>query len=117
MKNTGQSTLEYAVIIAVIVGALLAMQIYLQRGVQGKLRESADSIGQQYSAGNVTAKYVTEQKAQQKTKETFGLTEGGTATKGVSYYKVEKAAEVVHKAQGEGAEKITQDLKDEELVP
>ena len=28
MKRSGQSTLEYAVIIAVIVGALLAMQHY-----------------------------------------------------------------------------------------
>ena len=46
----GQSTLEYAVIIAVVVGALLAIQIYMKRGVQGKLRDSTDQIGQQFEA-------------------------------------------------------------------
>jgi hypothetical protein len=46
----GQSTLEYAMIIAVVVGALLAMQIYMKRGVQGKLRESTDEIGTQFDA-------------------------------------------------------------------
>lgn len=46
-----QSTLEYALILAVIVGALLTMQNYLKRSVQGKLESTADEIGQQYSPG------------------------------------------------------------------
>ena len=49
-KLKGQSTLEYAMIIAVVVGALLAIQIYMKRGVQGKLRESSDKIGEQFDA-------------------------------------------------------------------
>ena len=58
-KNIGQSTLEYAVIIAVVVGALLAIQIYLKRGVQGKLRESTDQIGQQFEANMTTGGSAT----------------------------------------------------------
>ena len=49
-KIKGQSTLEYAMIIAIVVGGLIAMQIYMKRGVQGKLRESTDSIGDQFEA-------------------------------------------------------------------
>lgn len=46
MRNKAQSTLEYFVMIAVIVAALFAMQVYIKRGIQGKMRDSADSIGQ-----------------------------------------------------------------------
>lgn len=45
-----QSTLEYAIIIGVVVSALIAMQTYMRRSVQGRLKQGADQIGQQYSA-------------------------------------------------------------------
>lgn len=51
MKN-GQSTLEYAVVIIVLSAALVAMLIYLKRGVQGRLRSEADQLGQLYSPRN-----------------------------------------------------------------
>jgi hypothetical protein len=44
----GQSVMETAVLVLVIVGALIAMQIYLKRGIQGRLRGGVDSIGEQY---------------------------------------------------------------------
>ena len=44
----GQSTLEYAVLISVVVAALIAMQIYMKRGVQGKLRDATDQVGEQF---------------------------------------------------------------------
>ncbi len=115
----GQRTLEYALIIAVIVGALLAMQVYMRRGVQGKLRESIDDIGGQYSAGNVTAKYITKQEGEKITKEKLG---GPTTTEeGISRTEVTQAAKVTTSATGEGAEKITKtfqkELDDEGLFP
>jgi uncharacterized protein (UPF0333 family) len=58
-KNKAQTTLEYAVLIGVIVAGLIAMQVYLKRGYQGKLRESADSMGEQFSPGQTTAFYNT----------------------------------------------------------
>ena len=53
-----QSTLEYALIIAVVVSALLMMQHYLKRGVAGKLRSSTDDIGEQYDPTRHTGSYT-----------------------------------------------------------
>ena len=44
----GQSTLEYAALIAVVVAAIVAINLYMQRGIQGHLRSNADDIGTQY---------------------------------------------------------------------
>jgi hypothetical protein len=48
LKNPGQSALEYMIFIVLLVIALIASQIYIKRAMQGKWREAADSIGQQY---------------------------------------------------------------------
>ena len=50
-----QSALEYAVIIACVAGALLAMKIYIKRGIQGRLRQASDDIGEQYAPVNVAS--------------------------------------------------------------
>ncbi len=54
-KRKGQSVLEYAVIIGTIVLALLVMQGYLKRSLQGKLKVIADDLGQQYNPQNTTS--------------------------------------------------------------
>ena len=54
-QRRGQSTLEYAVLATVIIGALLTIQVYIKRGVQGRLKSAADDIGDQYSDGNTNA--------------------------------------------------------------
>lgn len=56
MRKTGQAVMETAILILVIVAALFAMQVYLRRGMQGRLREATSSIGEQYdpSATNST---------------------------------------------------------------
>ena len=56
-KINGQSTLEYVVMIAVVVGALLFIGIYVHRAMQGKLHDSADQIGEQYEAGTTKSFY------------------------------------------------------------
>ena len=55
-KTRGQSTLEYAVLIIIVIGALLSIQIYIKRGVQGRLKSAADDIGEQYSPGNTNVR-------------------------------------------------------------
>lgn len=55
--NKAQSVLEYAVVVLALVLALLAMQGYIRRGMQGKLRQAADSLGQQYAPANTTGKH------------------------------------------------------------
>lgn len=59
LKISAQSTIEYAVLIACIVVAAIGMQIYLKRGIQGRLRQGGDEIGQQYSATNTGSTITT----------------------------------------------------------
>ena len=51
----GQSTVEYAIVITVIIAALLAMQIYIKRGAMGKLKDATDQIGEQFSPATATS--------------------------------------------------------------
>jgi uncharacterized protein (UPF0333 family) len=48
-RRKGQSTLEYAIIIGVVVGALIMMQVYVKRGLQGRVKQATDEIGDQFS--------------------------------------------------------------------
>lgn len=66
----GQSTLEYVILVGFVVAALIAMGVYMKRGFQGRLRESTDQIGEQYSAQNTTSSYTTTVDLEQK--ETLG---------------------------------------------
>jgi uncharacterized protein (UPF0333 family) len=47
-----QTILEYSVLIACLVASLVAIQIYLKRSFEGRIRANADSFAQQYSAGH-----------------------------------------------------------------
>jgi len=58
-RNKAQTTLEYAILIGVVVAGLIAMQVYLKRGYQGSLKESSDSMGKQFSPGYTTGHYET----------------------------------------------------------
>ncbi len=71
IKKRGQSTLEYAVLVVIIIGALLSIQFYIKRGVQGRLKSAADDIGDQYSVGNTNVIKTTRTSSQ--TKDKFGV--------------------------------------------
>ena len=58
-KKKGQSTLEYAVLIIIVIGALLSIQVYIKRGIQGRLKSSSDDIGDQFSVGNTNVTKTT----------------------------------------------------------
>ena len=60
----GQSTLEYAILIIIIIGALLSIQVYIKRGVQGRLKDATDDIGGQFSPGNTNATTIERTVAQ-----------------------------------------------------
>lgn len=57
-NKRGQSTLEYALLIAAVIAALIMMQIYLKRGVGGKLKANIDDIGEQYDPVAYTADHT-----------------------------------------------------------
>jgi len=50
-KKKGQNTAEYAILISLVVGAVIAMQTYVQRGLQAKMRDAVvDYLVNQTSA-------------------------------------------------------------------
>jgi len=76
-QKRGQSTLEYAVLIVVIIGALLTIQVYVKRAVQQRLKSAADDIGDQYSDGNTNEIKTTHRTSN--TEETFGVQATGVS--------------------------------------
>jgi hypothetical protein len=52
MNTRAQSLLEYAVLTACIMAALMGMQHYLKRSIEGRIKQTADQIGDPYDANN-----------------------------------------------------------------
>jgi hypothetical protein len=40
----GQSTAEYAIVIGLVIAAAVAMQVYVKRGIQGKMKDASDYV-------------------------------------------------------------------------
>ena len=70
-KKRGQSTLEYAVLVVVVVAALISIQVYVKRSYQGRMKSSADDIGDQFSPGNTNA--IIAQKTSSHESQQFGV--------------------------------------------
>ena len=76
-NKKGQSTLEYAILIIIIIAALLSLQTYVKRGVSGRLKSSADDIGDQYVDGGNYYKKTTS------SSNTYNNNVGGTTQTGL----------------------------------
>ena len=85
-RHRGQSTLEYVVLIIIIIAALLSIQVYIKRGVQGRLKSASDDIGDQFSPGNTNV--IATEKVNSKEKQRFGMDELGAAHQGVQSSKL-----------------------------
>lgn len=57
VRIKAQSTIEYALLIAAVVAALVSMQIYMKRSKEGQLRDAVDGIGSQFEANNTSINY------------------------------------------------------------
>lgn len=70
-SKKGQSTLEYALITAVVIAGLLLMQHYMKHGYAGRLKSATDDIGEQYDPSKYSAKFKVTNKSytQQKLKD------------------------------------------------
>lgn len=78
----GQNTAEYAIVIALIVGAAIAMQTYVKRGLQGRTKDATDYMATQTQDIGATKQYepyYTEQEmvTGQKSTSTAETQEGG----------------------------------------
>lgn len=95
-KHAGQAILEYAVLIACFIAAVVAMNIYIKRGLSGRYKAAIDNLGEQYSPGHVdsdvkttydtTTKTVTETKYRY---NQYDSDESGTIDKDDRYHTVQ----------------------------
>ncbi len=92
IKKRGQSTLEYAILIVVVIMALIGIQAYLKRGISGRMRDSADQIGDQFNPGYTTYNYSTSTYA--KVNET--VEDGATTTTYQNQWSERWGSETVH---------------------
>jgi len=88
-KSKAQTTAEYAILIALVVGAAMAMQIYVKRGLQGRVKDVVDHTGTggevgttgdqlSFTAGQYEPYYLTSTaNTQQDTRDTENVAEGG----------------------------------------
>jgi len=60
MKNKAQGTVEYTVLILLILAALFGIQVYFQRGIYGRVRGNADELsgGFAYSPGGMSSNAI-----------------------------------------------------------
>ena len=75
LSERGQSTLEYALIIAVVIAGLLVMQHYVKRGFAGRVKGSADDLGEQYDPVAYSGSFTVSQSSR-----TQRETAGGVST-------------------------------------
>jgi len=78
LMRRAQSILEYSVVITCVVLSLIAMQSYMRRGIQGRLRNDADSLGQPYEPGSTTSD--TTLQSSSSTTTTTTMTKTGNVT-------------------------------------
>ena len=53
-KNRGQNVAEYAILIALVVGAVIAMQKFAQRGLQSRMRDATQYMVDNTNFGSQT---------------------------------------------------------------
>jgi len=80
-QEKGQSILEYAILLGVVVVALLIMQVFVKRGYEGGLKDSTDKMGgDAFSSSVSTVRNERKLDADQKITE-FVATDKDTGTK------------------------------------
>jgi Flp pilus assembly pilin Flp len=58
IKNKkGQNTAEYAILIGLVIAAVIAMQTYVKRGLQGRFADEVDDMAAQTSELGSTKQY------------------------------------------------------------
>ena len=80
-NRNGQSTFELTLTIVAVIAAVAAMSIYMKRSVMGKLRESGDQVGGQFSPLQTSNDYTRTFKGSQ---ADFVSNDGSSGSTGVS---------------------------------
>jgi Flp pilus assembly pilin Flp len=88
-NRKGQNTAEYAILIALVVGGVIAMQTYAQRALQGRLRDASvtmrdqtDVLGNSLQYEPYYSKSESESsRTSTKTEDSAGMTESTNVIK------------------------------------
>ncbi len=88
LKNKkGQNTAEYAILIALVIGAAVAMQTYVKRGMQGGVKYAVDKVKRTDTTtfGQYEPYYLESSSETTKSvyKDTAQTEEGGKVTRGI----------------------------------
>ena len=73
----GQSTVEYVVVVAVVIAALLATTVYMKRGKMGDLGRATGQVGAQFNPHQLASKFATESAS---TRQELQVTSGARAS-------------------------------------
>lgn len=57
LNKKAQSTAEYVIVLGLIVAAVLAMQTYVKKGLQGRMKDATDYVGSEGQGVFVTKQY------------------------------------------------------------
>jgi len=80
-KKIAQTTAEYAIVIALVVGAVVAMQIYVRRGLQGRIKDAVDHTGiSNATVGSTSFSFKTGQYEPYYTESTSATTQSSSST-------------------------------------
>jgi hypothetical protein len=93
-NKKAQSTAEYAIVIAIVIGAAIAMQIYVRRGLAGGLKYATDRLKANISDKGQYEPYYLEADTtttRSITCSTETFTAGGVVTRSTSGEKTERA--------------------------
>lgn len=60
-NRKGQNIAEYSILIALVIGAAVAMQIYVKRGIQGRVADAVDYAPVNLSEGGQALTFNTKQ--------------------------------------------------------
>ncbi|MDD5500964.1 MAG: hypothetical protein PHH57_04680 [Candidatus Omnitrophica bacterium] len=87
--SKGQSTAEYAIVIGLVIAAAVAMQVYVKRGLQGKIKDAVDYTDASDNITGQTGQYEPDYQttsnmvSTRKSQERESTTEGGGITRSI----------------------------------
>jgi hypothetical protein len=82
-RKKGQSMLEYVLLLGIVIAGILVMQNFVKRHWQGGLKESAEKMGEEFSASGTTTFQKRTMTSDQVIKEEVATT---TTGKGISNF-------------------------------
>jgi hypothetical protein len=78
----GQSTAEYAIVIGLVIAAAVAMQVYVKRSIQAKMKDAADYNDPSATSIMKTSQYEPDYQTSQDMVSSRQATETATTDKG-----------------------------------